>query len=432
MKVRKFTLYQYLRFVNHRNHKLVKLYSKAILLYISSRDPKFILISISLSSVMYDVIIVGGGPAGLYTGENLASFGYSVLILEEHSDIGNPCHCSGLFSTHVFEIVEKIGILHPAKRARIYSPDGNFLDIGDERTRGYVVDRVTFDRELARRAIKKGALINLKERVRRVEYPKVITNKGEYTGHIIVGADGINSVVRKSIGIKSPRILGAVQIMARYETDDIEKVEIFLGNNVAPGFFAWSIPLFEDMAKIGLASYCCAWDYLRNLVKKLNVKPLSISGGGIPIGSVERSYSRGIILVGDAASQVKATSGGGIYPLLISASCAVKIINQALEKGDYSEKFLESYEKCWKEKIGKELSKTYYLHRIYRKIRDKDFNCIIRDLKDERIIETINEYGDIDYPSRVVFQILKKKPSLMKYLSIPARPYRKQLKASYR
>jgi len=377
--------------------------------------------------VIYDAIIVGGGPAGLYTGEKLSSLGYSVLILEEHGEIGNPCHCGGLFSTHVFEIVDKYGILHPAKRARIYSPDENSLDIGSDEIKGYVVDRVTFDRELARRAINRGCELHLKERARKIEYPWVITNKGEYRARIIVGADGINSVVRKSIGIRAPRILGAMQVITRYEVEDVEKVEIFLGNNIAPGFFAWIIPLFEDMAKIGLASYSSAWKHLRKLLKRLNVKPLAISGGGIPIGMVDRSYAHGILLVGDAASQVKATSGGGVYPSLLSAQCAVETINRALEKGDYSDRFLGAYEKCWQERIGKELNRAYEIHKIYRKIRDRDFNRIIRDLKDERIIEIINNYGDIDYPSRVVVKILKKKPTLLKYLSIPARPYRKQL-----
>ena len=162
-------------------------------------------------------------------------------------------------------------------------------------------------------------------------------------------------------------------------------------------------------------------------MKKLNLKPLSIVGWGIPIGWVDRSYDNGIILVGDAASQVKATSGGGVYPGLRCAQCAVKIIERALEAGAHSSSFLSSYEKCWKSGIGRELRRTLMLHKIYRKIRDEEFNGIIRELKDEKLIRVINEEGDIDYPSRVVFKILKRKPSLLKYLSIPAKPYHIQI-----
>ncbi|AGB04263.1 geranylgeranyl reductase family protein [Aciduliprofundum sp. MAR08-339] len=373
------------------------------------------------------MIIVGAGPIGLFIGKELSSMGYDTLILEEHSEIGNPCHCSGLFSWHIFDMVGKIGILHEAKYATIHAPDGSTLSIGDGRTQGYVVDRVKFDREMAKRAVEKGAEIHLKERVLHVNYPVVKTRKNEYRANIIVGADGINSVVRKKIGVRLRKILGAAQVIARYPVDNLEKVDIYLGSKVAPGFFAWKIPLFDNLVKIGLASYGNSWMYLKSLLKRMNARALSISGGGIPIGTVERTYSKGMLIVGDAAGHVKATSGGGVYPGLMAARCAVKIIDKALSIGDYSSSILSEYENCWKKTIGKELKNALYLHRIYRKIRDEDFNRIIKDLNEQRIIEVINEYGDIDYPSRVATRVLRRKPSLLKYLSIPARPYRKQI-----
>ncbi len=377
--------------------------------------------------MVYDVIIVGGGPVGLFIGEKVASLGYDVLILEEHPDIGNPCHCAGLFSTHIIDITGRIGVLHPARRARIHAPGGDYLEIGDERIRGFVVDRVAFDRELARRAVRKGCTLTLRERVRKVFYPEVFTSRGSYRARIIVGADGINSVVRRSMGVKAPKIIGAVQSVARYPVENVDMVEIFLGNTVAPGFFAWIVPLFDDLVKIGLASYGNSWEYLKVLLKRLRVKILSINGGGIPIGGVERTYSEGTIIVGDAASQVKATSGGGVYPGLVSATCAVEVIRNSLEKGDFSASAMAMYEKCWEERIGKELKRAYSLHKIYRKIRDREFDALIREMKDEEILQVINEFGDIDYPSRVVFKVLKKKPTLLRYISIPARPYRRQI-----
>ncbi len=377
--------------------------------------------------MIYDLIIVGAGPIGTFIGGKIAFKGYHVAIFEEHPDIGNPSHCSGLFSTHIFEIVGKIGILHGAKYATIHAPNGSILKIGDGRIRGYVADRVKFDRELAKRAIERGAEIHLKERVKKISYPSISTSKGEYRGRIIVGADGINSVVRKSMGIRSPRIIGAAQVIAKYDVSEGENVDIYLGSKIAPGFFAWKIPLFDDLVKIGLASYGNSWIFLKKLLKNIDAKALSISGGGIPIGTVSRSYQKGMLIVGDAAGHVKATSGGGIYPGLMASKCAIETIIRALEAGDFSAEMLSSYEACWKNGIGKELRQALYLHRIYRKIRDEEFNKIIEDLNDEKIIKVINEYGDIDYPSRVATKILKKKPSLLKYLSIPARPYRKQI-----
>ena len=372
----------------------------------------------------YDVAIVGAGPIGSFIAKEIASLGYDIVIFEEHSEIGNPSHCSGLFSTHIFDIVGKIGILHPAKKAIIYAPDGSKLRIGNDRVRGYVVDRVKFDRELAKMAGAKGVNIHLKERVKRVKYPTIRTTKGEYKARIIVGADGINSIVRKEMGIMAPKILGAVQIIAPSYLDE-NTVEIFLGSSIAPGFFAWRIPLFDNLSKIGLASYKNSWIYLKKLMKKLKVQPLSISGGGIPINTAERTYAKGMLIVGDAAGQVKATSGGGVYPGLMCAKCAIKTIENALEREDYSENFLRNYETCWRNGIGRELKYASYLHKLYTKIRNDEFNKIIKLLNDKKVIKIINEEGDIDYPSRVAIKKKRKKPSLIKYLSIPARPYRK-------
>ena len=367
--------------------------------------------------MLWDVIVVGGGPIGCHIAGSLSKRGYDVLVLEEHSEIGNPSHCAGLFSLHVFEILGKFSILHDAKRARVYSPDGDFVDIGDHRKRAYVVDRVEFDRELARRAIRNGAEIHLKEKVTRVD-DEIKTKESTYRARVIVGADGINSIVRRSMGVSIPSILNASQITVRYESEDIEKVEIFLGNNIAPKFFAWVIPLNSELAKIGVATYHHSFSYLKRIIKKLDVKPLALSFGGIPIGMVRRSYERNKIIVGDAAGQVKATTGGGVYPGLKCANCGVMAIDRYL-KGETTD--LSEYEKCWRRDIGAELKNALYIHRIFKKIKDEEFNAIIKDLKNEELVRIINEYGDIDYPSRVAWQILKKKPSLIKYLGISAR-----------
>lgn len=373
----------------------------------------------------YDVIVVGAGPAGLRTAELIAKEGYNVGVLEEHSEIGSPAHCSGLFSVNIINEVGKMGVLHPAKYAYIHSPAGNTIKIGDGRIRAYVVDRVEFDRKLASKALSVGADLLLKERVKNIKYPEIYTSSKKYKANIIIGADGINSVVRKNIGIKSPPIISAAQVIAQTEYENESTVEIFLGSDIALGFFGWKIPLFDGLAKIGVGAYGASVKYLNRLIKKIGAKPLSISASGIPVGFAERTYDRGVILIGDAAGHVKATSGGGVYPSLRIAKIASDVVIQALEKGDYSRDFLAKYEELWKKDIGKELKKAQWIHKIYRKIKDVEFDKIIEMLNSEEIIDTINKYGDIDYPSKVAWKILKKKPTLLRYINIPARLYRK-------
>ncbi len=381
-----------------------------------------------LSSKIYtspmDVAIVGGGPVGLFIAASLSRMGYSVTVFEEHSDIGNPSHCSGLFSGHILEIVggkERRGVLKATSKAEIVAPDGSSLQIQSTTTKVYVVNRVEFDRSLARDAINKGAEIRLKERVRAVSKGFIKTSRGEYQSRIIVGAGGINSVVRREIMVSAPRIIGAAQVIADYHYEDEDLVRIYVGNKIAPGFFAWIIPLGDDVAKIGLASYGNSWLFLKRLLKRLNAQPLSVSGGGIPVSTVSKTYGNGMLIVGDAAGQVKATSGGGVYPGLKSAQCAVRTIEIALESGDYSRAAMKKYEDCWRREIGKELSNAQYIHRQYRKIKDVDFNNIVRELNRPDMLKIINEYGDIDYPSKVVWKLLKKNPRLIKYTRIIAR-----------
>ena len=362
----------------------------------------------------YDVVVVGAGPIGSYIAGRLSSKGFTVAVFEEHSDIGNPSHCGGLLSSNVEKIVGKIGFLHYAKRARIHAPDGNFLDIGNDRPRAYVVNRVKFDRELARIAINRGAEIHLKERVRRVDKESITTTHGEYGARVIVGTDGINSIVRKRIGARLPQIIGASQVIVKYENENIERVDIFVGKKIAPGFFGWIIPIDENFAKIGIASYTGSYSYLQILLRRLNLKPLALQFGGIPIGFADKTQNKNIVIVGDAAGQVKATSGGGIYTGLRSAICAINTIEKYLR----GEESLTLYESCWKNSIGKELKRALYLHRIYRKMRDEDFNKLVSMLNDEEVISIINKYGDIDYPSRVVWKVVKKKPSILKSIGI--------------
>jgi len=371
-----------------------------------------------------DIAVIGAGPIGLYISSQLAQNGFDVHIFEEHSDIGNPQHCSGLFSEHIFSIVGSInhrGILHASSKARIVAPSGEALNIGTNVNRAYVVDRVEFDRSLARDAVRAGATIHLKERIKKIENLKITSTRREYRPRIVIGADGINSITRRVMGVSAPKLIGAAQVIAQYDYNSLDTVEIFVGNDVAPGFFAWAIPLGNELAKIGLGAYGNAWNYLKKLLKNVHAKPLSVGGGGIPIGTVKKTYASGMIIVGDAAGQVKATSGGGVYPGLRAAECAVPVVIQALESGNYEEKVLKNYEDCWKRSIGKELSKALYIHNFYRKIRDEDFNNIVNTLNRPDMIELINKYGDIDYPSKVIWQLFKKNPKLLKYMGIVTR-----------
>ncbi len=365
------------------------------------------------NGIVHDAAVIGGGPIGLFIAWKLAKRGYDVHVFEEHSEIGNPWHCSGLFSKHIFDITGNFAQLHPARKARIIAPSGEELEIGDEKIHGYVVDRVEFDRTLARQAVRAGAELHLKSKIKNL-------NGGKVQGknfRVVVGADGINSVVRRAMGIAAPEMRGAVQAIVPYETEFPDKVTIWVGESVAPGFFAWLIPLNNEMAKVGLASRYHAYDFLQRLLRRIDAEPLAIMGGAIPITQVERTWKDNMVIVGDAAGQVKATSGGGVFPGLMAAKCAIDAISRYIDENVQ----LKSYETCWRKEIGKELKIATRLHRIYESMSDSEFNSLIHDLNDPKIVEIINRYGDIDYPSRVAWRVFSRRPGLLKYSKIAAK-----------
>ena len=98
-----------------------------------------------------DVVVVGGGPAGLYAGWKLASAGHDVVLFEEHADIGRPVHCTGVPAREAFEdlALSTDSILNELKTVRFYSPSGDMIEYSTPKVEAVVIDRVAFDRALA-------------------------------------------------------------------------------------------------------------------------------------------------------------------------------------------------------------------------------------------------------------------------------------------
>jgi digeranylgeranylglycerophospholipid reductase len=121
------------------------------------------------------------------------------------------------------------------------------------------------------------------------------------------------------------------------------------------------------------------------------------------------------MVVGDAAAQVKATSGGGVYTGLVCAGHCAKAAIRALERDDLSTKTLSGYHRAWMGDIGDELKKGLLIHRMYGSMTDAQFDEAFELLGREDVLELINSVGDIDYPSNLAWSLLRKEPRLVKY-----------------
>jgi len=201
-----------------------------------------------------------------------------------------------------------------------------------------------------------------------------------------------------------------------------ECVHLYLGRDVAPGFFAWVIPTHERTLRIGLCSTEQSFDRLRRLMRRLSERYatslLDFSVGSIPLGPPSSTVADGIMIVGDAAGQVKPTSGGGIYPGVLSAKIAGTVAAQAVQQNDTSVTALTPYDTKWRAAVGRELATGWRIRQTLNALSDADLNELIAVLNDKRMLEIITQYGDMDRPSIVLRKLLlsTKAPRLLKLI----------------
>lgn len=343
----------------------------------------------------YDLIVVGSGPAGCRVAEIVAREGYKVLVVEEHAEVGIPTQCTGFVSKKIGEIPESI-IVNRIPKAKFISGENSFELKSKEPMR--LMDRHAFD--VFRSNLAKSAGVEFQFNTRFVGYEnrKAITTKGVFETEMLVGADGPNSTVAKIFSIKHPENqLFLVQVRARGNFDPTV-AELYFGSGTAPGNFAWVVPESKEIARVGLMTSVHPGNYFEDFLKKRLGSKIDFSdrlGDAIRYGLIEKSVADGMLLVGDAAAQVKPFSAGGLVYGQMCAEIAGESIVKAFQKNDFSEEFFkENYEKKWKRKIGKGIKKGMLVKRIFEKIQDKPlaFSAIKR-----LGISSLAEFFDVDF-----------------------------------
>ena len=388
----------------------------------------------------YDTIIVGGGPIGGFIAGNIAEKKYNVAIIEKNKEIGKPINCAGLITPRVFDIlkIKKESIIqNKIKGANIHSPSGKILTIGGDKIHALAIDRSKFDKEIVKKAKEKGVEVFLENTLlsaqKTNDYIEIRTSKkNDFKCNLLVGADGPYSKVRDRFALPEPkeflRGIGAEMVNTNLNPDF---VEIFVGKNIAPGFFAWIIPINRDgtKARIGLCTIKNSPKspkyYFSNLLKNQNASDLINKakinkqyGGIIPLGVLKRTYCSNVLLAGDAAAQVKPTSGGGIYTGILCASHCSNVSIEALKSNNYTSQFLKKYHKSWSADLGRELNLGMKFRKIFKHFSDKHFDKYIEKFQNHKINEIISKYGDIDYPSKLIKPMLKKTPSLLRLIPV--------------
>ncbi len=362
------------------------------------------------------ITIIGAGPAGNFSAYLLARAGHDVSVFEEHKTIGEPVACTGVVTGDLMaerlQIPKKL-IVNKIAKARIFAPNGRNIEVGLKND--IIIDRAGFDMHIAGLAKKAGArffLGHLFEKAERSLNGKVaatIKDKGKGNAIIVesdylIGADGPASRVAKSSGLYAKRSFYAgIQVTIPLRHDNI--IDFYPSRNG----IAWVVPENEETARVGIAAKKGANSYFREFLTSMlwqgfGKKIIGWQAGPIPLyNPFARTQSRDgrIILVGDAAAMVKASTLGGINQSLIAAEAAAEAIGTG-----------KDYQKIWKMKMGMDLYLSLIMRKAMERFSTNDYNKLIKIFAKEKNKQILEKF-DRDEPSRFALRLLMNEPSLL-------------------
>ena len=391
---------------------------------------------------MYDVIIIGAGITGSYTAGELSRLGYQVGVLEKQPQPGLKTSCTGIISHECMETlqVDRSLIQYEARSARIFAPSGKYFRVEREDAQAYVLDRPGLDRLVAHKAQQKGVefhfatpvtAIRRENQFMEVEVTAPNAEKVLFRARCVIIACGAAGSLTQSAGLGRIREF-AHGAQAQVECTDVAEVEIFSGSAIAPGFFAWLVPAGGTQGKAGLLCQGNPRPYLTALLNRLlkqhRITSIAsdISYGSIPLKPLARTYADRLLVIGDAAGQVKPTSGGGIYFGILCARQAVLTLDECLKKDDLSSDRLLLYQKSWHKILKRELRIDYWAHRFYQGLDDKQIEHIFNIIVKHGIHESLLTSPDItfDWHSLVILDAIRHRSLQRSLEKLKAAPLR--------
>ncbi len=353
----------------------------------------------------------------------LVRLGWAVTVLEKEGKVGNKLSCTGIIGqecVHNFDIDESV-ILRKVKSARLFSPAGKILYIKRDEYQASILDRVAFDLAMAQRAQNAGARYIFGGAVHDIRITKegveayCMGRGGSLAAKVVVIASGHGTRLTERMGFgKAADFVAGAQ--TEVATSGQDEVEVYFGREVAPGFFGWLVPTTAGNARVGLLSRHAPEKHLKKLLDYLVSEGKIVPGewkpsyGAIPLRPLRRTYGERVLVVGDAAGQVKPTTGGGIYYGMLCADIAASTLDRALHKNDVSAKNLSRYEQEWKRRLGRELMIGYRARKLFERLSDQQVDHLFDVMEKNRIGEALLEAEDVsfDWHSQAILKLLRR------------------------
>jgi digeranylgeranylglycerophospholipid reductase len=397
-----------------------------------------------------DAVVVGGGPAGSSFSLELARRGFGVVVCEEHGEVGVPSHCAGhlsirsLRSRGLFPLPDGI-VENVFSGANFYSPCGRRFSVRLNGPVTCAVNRELFDKFLADKAVASGVEFCFGSRVQsllhedgRVKGVTVLHGDvvEDVRAKLVVDAEGISSRLLRQAGLAGldgGKLVYAVEAEVENVAGVEEHaVEVYVGNDYAPGFYGWLIPRLDGSAKVGLAvNRGNPKVFLDRLMRKhpvaskqlANAKVTKMAFHAITLGGlVKQSYADGFLAVGDVASQVKPTTGGGVIFGLTCAKIAAEVAAEALAKGDVSSVFLKRYQERCLGEVGFDMRVMLWARQFFNRLSDKQLDEAISFAGKVGFAESLRDVDEIDFQGHTFLSMLKK-PASYAVLAYLARLY---------
>ena len=207
---------------------------------------------------------------------------------------------------------------------------------------------------------------------------------------IVIAADGVESRVGRWAGIDTKVRMADIDTCVQYTLANLDikenRCEFFFGNEKCPGGYIWIFPKSDNTANVGLGiaghriTDKSPKDYLDVFVQERfpNASITYTVYGGVPTAATLKEIVKdNLMLVGDAARQVNPITGGGIVQGMIAGAFAGKVAADAIKKGDYSKKFLKSYEKKWNKALGANQKFMFSVKELFMGMPDSRFDNLV-------------------------------------------------------
>jgi flavin-dependent dehydrogenase len=336
--------------------------------------------------------------------------------------------CAGIVSSKILNIIHipKNLILNRISEARVFSKDKGYITIRIKDC-PVVLDRVRFDRHFMELAVARGATYHLGEQVTGIEHRpgsvRVLTTRCTYTAKVVAGCDGAHSIVARQAGIVHEFITGKQAIVTATGHGGEFNVDPSICElHFDPSWndlFGWVIPTGGKTSRVGLAAraqvaqrfgallthrFGCSLEEART---RGFIGNSIFTGGTIPVGLPTSCAFDRIVLVGDAACQVKASTGGGIVMLAIAARMAARAILLAFSRKEFSRRFLaRHYQAPFFKQVRSSLKMHLAVHAAIKHFTAADFSRLFALASRPAIKRELARTADMDFPIRFILRIL--------------------------